>query len=233
MDKEKDGTQIIKGGGPNVRVVTKVKKKPKKKLTPQEKKEAMLKNARIVFFNLLGMVAVVFLIIYFGLLWVDGYVNHGEEVEVPDLRRMHVEDAKAELRSKGFSLEIHRYDYRAGAVQDEVLEQSPKQNTMVKEGRKVYVVLNTTQKPKQSVPGVIDNCSLREAQARISAAGFVVAAIDTVAGEKDWVYELRYKNRQLSNGEAIPQGSAVTIVIGSGKETQSDTEVVVDDDYFE
>ena len=198
----------------------------------KQKNKSRKKNIKIALFNILGIAAVAFLVPYFTLLWIDGYTNHGEEIEVPDICRMHLEDAQAELHSKGLMLEIQRYEYSENKIQDEVLEQSPKAGDMVKEGRKIMVVLNTEQKPKVSVPGVIDNCSMREARARIIAAGFNISRVDTIKGEKDWVYKLRYDGRDLRNGEPIPMGADVVIVIGNGN-SGADRQPTVATEYFD
>lgn len=204
----------------------------KKESSSLGKKEARKRNMIITLANLLGIAAVAFLVPYFTLLWLDSYTNHGEEIEVPDICRMHLEDAKAELNTHGFTLEIQRYEYSEGAIEDEVLEQSPVAGSMVKEGRKILVVLNTTQKPKVSVPGVVDNCSMREAEARILAAGFNIVRVDTIRGEKDWVYKLRYEGRDLRNGEPIPMGSDVVIVIGNGDDRVENRPTVATE-YFD
>ena len=102
---------------------------------------------------------------------------------------------------------------------------------MVKEGRKVGLVVNSTEKPKRTIPSVIDNRTYREAESHIRAAGFVIEKVDTVAGEKDWVYEMRYNNKQLKNGEAIPQGSKVTVVVGNGKARADEDEPVFDENF--
>ena len=198
----------------------------------KQKSKSRKKNMKIALFNLLGIAAVAFLVPYFTLLWIDDYTNHGEEIEVPDICRMHLEDAKAELHSKGLMLEIQRYEYSENKIQDEVLEQSPKAGDMVKEGRKIMVVLNTEQKPKVSVPGIIDNCSMREARARIIAAGFNILRVDTIKGEKDWVYKLRYGGRDLRNGEPIPMGADVVIVVGNGN-TDANRQPTVATEYFD
>jgi hypothetical protein len=119
------------------------------------------------------------------------------------------------------------------AFQDEVLEQSPAAGSMVKEGRKVLVVLNTEQKPRLSFPGVIDNCSMREAEARIEAAGFNIVRVDTITGERDWVYDVLCEGRKLQNGEAVPEGSDVIMVVGNGKDNSSSGEPIVDNEYFD
>ena len=56
----------------------------------------------------------------------------------------------------------------------------------------------------------------------------MIEAIDTIPGEKDWVYELRYDGKQLVNGEAIPQGASITVVIGSGSAKAEEEEPVFD-----
>ena len=45
------------------------------------------------------------------------------------------------------------------------------------------------------------------------------------------MYELRYNGRKLENGAAIPRGSKVTIVVGSGNEVSSDT-LRLDPEFF-
>ena len=196
-------------------------------------KEKTKKNLIIISVNLLALAAVAFLVPYFVLVWLDSYTNHAEELKVPDICNMHIEDAKAELRANGMSLEIQRYEYSEGAIQDEVLEQSPAAGSMVKEGRKVLVVLNTEQKPRLSFPGVIDNCSMREAEARIEAAGFNIVRVDTITGERDWVYDVLCEGRRLQNGEAVPEGSDVIMVVGNGKDNSSSGEPIVDNEYFD
>ena len=37
-------------------------------------------------------------------------------------------------------------------------------------------------------------------------------------GEKDWVYEVKYKGHTLANGEKVPIGSTLTLVVGDGGE---------------
>ena len=60
------------------------------------------------------------------------------------------------------------------------------------------------------MPDVADNSSLRQAEARILASGFKLAEIQYIPGEKDWVYGVKYKGRQLSIGEKVPTGAVLT-----------------------
>ena len=40
---------------------------------------------------------------------------------------------------------------------------------------------------------------MRQAQARLLAAGFKLSENEHIAGEKDWVYGVKYKGRTLTN----------------------------------
>lgn len=205
----------------------------KKKSASGGKKNSAMKNAGILFLNLLGMAVLTAGLVLLGMQLLRWHVDHGVEVEVPNVCNMNLDDAKAELNSKGFTLEIQHYEFEEGRLQDEVLEQTPKANSVVKEGRKIYVVLNTTQKPKKVIPSVIDNCSLREAKERIISYGFEVDGVRKIDGEKDWVYELRYNGKALSNGDAVPEGSAITIVVGNGKVEEEEDGPEVDEEFFD
>ena len=189
------------------------------------------RNFKIIAVNLLVMAVIAFAVPYATLRWLDSYTNHNIAYEVPDVRGLQLEEAVAALKESKLDYSVTEYKYKDGAGKDEVLEQRPLANSKVKEGRKIALVLNTTEKPRQGIPPVIDNSSLREAEFRLKAAGFVVEAVDTIKGEREWVYELRYKGRKLENGTAIPRGSKVTLVIGSGDDNSADT-VRIDPDFF-
>ena len=83
------------------------------------------------------------------------------------------------------------------------------------------------------LPDVIDNCSLREAEARLRAAGFKLTENITINGEKDWVYSVLMGKDTLKSGVEIPLGSTLTIIIGSGDEVEKRDSVLVDDSWFE
>ena len=93
----------------------------------------------------------------------------------------------------------------------------------VKEGRTIYLTINTIEVPLHIVPDVADNSSLRQAEARILASGFKLAEIQYIPGEKDWVYGVKYKGRQLSIGEKVPTGAVLTLMVGDGGALKADS----------
>ena len=193
-----------------------------------------LKNVYMkkIVIHLLLMLSVIVAIAFFVLRYIDTYTHHKEKIAVPDLTGMQLDDAVELLRRNKLDFDIVDYKYKEGAKSDEVLEQRPRANANVKSGRKILLTMSSVHEPTLPVPAIIDNCSLREAEARLRASGFVLAPPKEVPGEKDWVYGLMCGNDTLSNGTPIAMGATVTLLVGSGEEAQSD-EPIIDNSWFE
>lgn len=195
--------------------------------------KAKKKNGlKIIAVNLIAMLAVVIIIPVVVLSWLDSYTNNGESCVVPDICGMQLDDAKEKLRNSNLDLEIVDYKYKKGADENEVVEQRPLAGAKVKEGRKIMLVMNSLNKPIVTLPSVKDNCSLREAEARLKASGFVISGVLYQDGEKDWVYSVLCDGRELYNGENIARGSSLVLVVGNGTDPVR-RESVIDKGYFE
>ena len=195
------------------------------------KKKNKKRTLKMVVINLLAMLATVIIIPAIVLAWLDSYTNHGESCRVPDICGMQLDDAKEVLRKQNLDLEIVDYKYKKGAVENEVVEQRPVADAFVKEGRKIMLVMSSVSKPMVTLPSVTDNCSLREAEARLKASGFVVSDVQYQDGEKDWVYSVLCNGKELYNGESVARGSNLVLVVGNGNKPVR-SESVVDEEYF-
>ena len=87
----------------------------------------------------------------------------------------------------------------------------------------VYLTIKALDIPLQVVPDVADNSSLRQAEARLLAAGFRLTNNDSIPGEKDWVYAVKYRGNSLEIGAKVPMGAIWTLVIGNGEEAPADS----------
>lgn len=203
-----------------------------KKDKSQSKKKNKKKTLKLVAINLLAMLAVVVVIPAITLAWLNCYTNHGESCRVPDICGMQLDEAKELLRKQNLDLEIVDYKYKKGAAENEIVEQRPLANSFVKEGRKIMLVMSSLNKPIVTLPSVKDNCSLREAEARLKSSGLVVAGVLYQDGEKDWVYSVLCDGKELYNGESIARGSNLVLVVGNGNRPLR-KESVIDEDYFE
>ena len=188
---------------------------------------------RIIIINLIAMAAVIVATPMIVLNWLDSYTQHGKAIEVPNVCGLSLDEGAKQLSDKTLGYEIVDYKYNKDAGENEILEQRPAGAEKVKSGRKIQLTLNSSKEPTMKLPDVIDNCSLREAEARLRAAGFKLTENITINGEKDWVYSVLMGKDTLKSGIEIPLGSTLTIIIGSGDEVEKVDSVLVDDSWFE
>ena len=189
------------------------------------------KTNKYFWLNLIAMMAVVLLPLFGVLKWRDVYTRHGEAVVVPDVKGMTVGEAEMLLRNHGLVCVVSDSNYVKNKPAGSILELNPSAGQKVKEGRTIYLTINTLDVPLRLVPDVADNSSVRQAQAKILAAGFKLSENELISGEKDWVYGVKYKGRQLNMGDKVPVGATLTLLVGDG-ETQvqdSDSLEIVED----
>ena len=168
--------------------------------------------------NILAMIAVVVLLMFGTLKGIDIYTHHGEAVVVPDVKGMTVAEAGAVFDSRGLACIVSDSTYVKDKPAGCILDYNPAAGQKVKEGRIIYLTINAINIPLQVVPDVADNSSLRQAEARILASGFKLNDIEYMAGEKDWVYGVKYQDRVLAMGEKVPMGATLTLMVGNGGE---------------
>ncbi|MDR0895675.1 MAG: PASTA domain-containing protein [Prevotellaceae bacterium] len=173
---------------------------------------------KFFWINLLGMLVVVALIFVGVLKGLDIYTHHGEAVVVPDVKGMSLENAGRLLHNKRFVYEVSDSNYVKTMPAGVVLDSQPAAGERVKEGRVIYLTINNLSIPTVLVPKLADNSSVRQAQARLLASGFRLEEIELIAGEKDWVYGVKYKGRLLLDNEEVPMGATLTLVVGDGGE---------------
>lgn len=183
--------------------------------------------------NLAAMALVVALACYGLKYWLGVYTHHGEAIVVPDLRHKSFRDAQHILRGLGLDVTVSDTGYVKTLSPDCILEQTPEPGARVKSGRMVTVIVNAAHSPMITLPDIIDNSSLREAMAKLSAMGFKVGKPEYIPGERDWVYGVTVRGRQVVAGERISVDDVVTVQAGSGIRDESDSIEYVDIDNFE
>ena len=154
------------------------------------------------------------------------YTHHGERIEVPDVRHHSEADATRVLEELGLEVVVNDTGYVKSLPPGAVLEQSPEKGAFVKAGRVVYITINALSTPTIVLPDIIDNSSLREAQAKLKALGFKLGAPQYVTGEKDWVYGVKVRGRDVSTGDRISVEDVLYIQVGSGVRDVNDTTIV-------
>lgn len=178
---------------------------------------------RLIAINLAAMAAVVVAAVFITFRWIDNYTEHGIAIKVVDVTGMQEEEA-IQILSKHDLIGITAdHVFVKGVPTGEIISQRPAGDSKVKRGRKIYLTVSSGNHPMITVPDIADNSSLRQAESRLRAAGFQLTPHDTIDGELDWVYGIRYNGRELNGEEQIPEGSTLTLIIGGGDKIKADT----------
>ena len=186
-----------------------------------------------IWANIAMMGVVVVLLVLFAALCTSLYTHHGEAIPVPDIRNKKFADAEHLLHEAGLVIVVSDTAYNRHLPPDCVLAQLPLPGSKVKSGRIIYVTINASLKPTLVLPDIIDNSSLREATARLKIMGFKVGEPQFIPGEKDWVYGVVCRGRQLAAGDHVPLDAMVVLLVGNGQLDGEEQLQVTDPDYAE
>ena len=172
--------------------------------------------------HLLAMAVVIVLLclgVKYGLEW---YTRHGEGIKVPKVEGMLYGNARTLILEDGLNIMVSDSGYNKAMPADCILAQTPGHGQKVKEGHTIYVTVNSPSSPTFAIPDIVDNSSLREAEAKLTAMGFRLQPAQRVTGEKDWVYGILCRGRRVSNGDRVPIDYPLTLMVGSGAFDESD-----------
>ncbi|WP_432671271.1 PASTA domain-containing protein [Flavobacterium sp. SM2513] len=172
-----------------------------------------------VFLIQIGIAIAIIAVLVFGMMkWLSSTTNHGEEITVPDLSKLSVELAEEKLNALDLEyVLLDTTEFQKGFPKFSVVKQDPIAGAKVKQGRKIYIKVNSDSYRDIVMPNLIEQ-SLRQAEPTLKALGLELGekTYKPYLG-KDMVLEMRYKGRKLNPGDKIPKASKIDLVLGDGK----------------
>lgn len=170
------------------------------------------------FINILLMFAVLVLVIFGTLNWLDKYTRHNEVVVVPDVKGLTMEDAASFFENNGLRYNIIDSVFSKDVAPGTIVELKPIAGAKVKEGRIVFITLNALSSQMETIPDVED-MSFRQAYALLKARGFESVEIEYVPGDfKDLVIAVELRGRVLRSGEKVPLISPLILKVSNGED---------------
>jgi beta-lactam-binding protein with PASTA domain len=171
------------------------------------------------FLKQLGLAVLAIVVFCFIILWwLKFSTNHGQQIEVPDLATMTLEEAEQALDDLDLRYVImDTTNYNPNFEYKTVIEQIPKAGKFVKENRKIYISLNRSGYPMITIPPVVGKTK-RQAEPTLKAVGFEIGKISYrryIA--KDEVLELRHRGKKIEDGDKLQKTSVIDLVLGDGK----------------
>ncbi|BCY28912.1 PASTA domain-containing protein [Flavobacterium okayamense] len=172
------------------------------------------------FFKHLAIAFGIVVVLVFVLLkFLDIKTNHGEEIPVPDLSKMQVKIAQEKLEELGLELILlDTVDFRNDMPPYSIVEQDPKAENTVKNGRKIYVKVNAGEYDDVTLPA-LKGKTFRQVSANIKSLGLKEGKITYKPHlAKDEVLAVTQKGKTLKAGDKVKKNSTLDFVLGDGKE---------------
>lgn len=166
---------------------------------------------------------------YIGLLFIDVFTSHGQQVQVPDVRNMPLEKAIQILDDAGLRWEISDSttfyeNYQPGSV----IDQDPKAKTYIKKIRIIYLNVNASHAPIIPLPKLVDLPG-RQGMAMLRAMGFKHVTMDSVPSEMDGlILQVTVDGHNVAPGKPVSVNSQIKVTVGDGSIVDLNPEQVID-----
>ncbi|HLV24518.1 MAG TPA: PASTA domain-containing protein [Moheibacter sp.] len=150
--------------------------------------------------------------------WLSTYTNHNQEIEIPDLSAMNINQAMKTLDSLELTYEIDSVQFDSTKIPLAVLEFYPAKGFRVKEGRKIFIKSNPKGWRPTTLPDIVGK-SKRLAFTQLKLSGLEVG--DTIYEPdiaKDAVLRVMFQGKQISKDTELPRFTKVDLVLGKGLE---------------
>lgn len=168
-----------------------------------------------------GLVILTYIVIIGGaIFYLDAYTNHGEKIEVPNLVGKNVNTINDIIEENDLQFEILDSIYDPKKPEGTILEQDPLPTKLsqvfVKEGRIIRVRVSKKSRLVE-MPSLIDK-SVRFAQSVLKNRGLECEIEYVPSVESNGaVMEQRYKGKKIKEGERIPIGATIVLVVGQSE----------------
>jgi eukaryotic-like serine/threonine-protein kinase len=166
-------------------------------------------------YNALAVVGITTFLIVLNMFALRIYTDHGESIEIPDLRGKTTAEVSQILNKIDLRYQIRDSVYSHETAPGTVLDHFPKAGMKVKENRTIFITLCAISQEKIPMPQLTD-ISYRQAINIIESSGLIAGKIEYKPSEfPNLVLEQKSEGREIPVGEIIPKGSVIDLVLGS------------------
>ena len=170
-----------------------------------------------------------FLLCYIGLLFIDIFTSHGQEMRVPNVRNLPLVQAVEKLEKAGFKWDIsdsttYSEQYKPGVV----IDQDPRPHSMIKAIRTIYLKVNAMHPRSVKLPKLHEN-SIRQGLAILRSYGFKNVQVDSVASPyKGLILQVTANGHQVAEGTPVSVNAFIRLTVGDGSIADLDPEALLD-----
>ena len=175
------------------------------------------------------LAAVVVLVVVLVFVALRVYTRHGQNVSVPELRRLTLTEVKKICDERGLKYEVSDSVYSSNAAPGTVIDQTPPATFKVKKERTIFLTIKAYSVEQVTMPKLID-LSIKSAQAQLATIGLGVGKISYKPDiARDAVIEQKFNGKDIPAGTRIAKGSLIDLVLGKGEDDANNNKTVVPD----
>ena len=180
--------------------------------------KAFFKN--IFVRNLIIIVGLFFIILWVVNIYLKQSTCLGCQISVPDFKGLTEGDVKELCEAKKLDYVIRDTAYEKDLPKMAIVDQMPRALSMVKEGRTIYLTINSPTIPMVKLKNVED-MPARQATKFLENDGFVIDPDWEYQPDimLDWVLKAKHKGEEVEWGTKLPKGAQLTFVVGNGQKT--------------
>ncbi|MEM9051000.1 MAG: PASTA domain-containing protein [Bacteroidota bacterium] len=177
-----------------------------------------------VWMNVLLIGVFVVLVIFLTVQWLGLYTLHGETITVPDIRGMTIAEIEDLLVNSDMTYQITDSLYSDEFPRGTVVTQNPRDGKEVKQGRTIYLTINSYLPEMVAVPDLIGK-SKRIAIPILEITGLRLNSLKYRPDESctDCVVGLEYKGEEVEPGELLMKDVGVNLILGQNSDVPTST----------
>lgn len=166
-------------------------------------------------YNAIAAVGITIFLIVLNMFALRIYTDHGNSVEIPDLKGKSISEVSEILNNLDLRFQIRDSVYSRETAPGTALDYFPKAGMKVKENRTIFITICALSQEKIPMPQLTD-ISYRQAINIIESSGLIAGSVEYQPSEfPNLVLEQKSEGNVIRVGEMIPKGSIIDLVLGS------------------
>ena len=164
--------------------------------------------------HIIAAVAVVIVLVVGAIIFLENVTKHGQELIVPDLSNMTVEEASQMAQSRQMVVDVTDSVYVKRMKRGAVYRQNPSPGSKVKSGRRIALTINAVNAKQLSMPNLV-GLSMRQAKAELLSRGLVLGKLIYVNDlATNNVLRQLYENQEIEPGTMVDSEAVIDLVVG-------------------
>ena len=164
--------------------------------------------------NLLIAFALVVVLIVGSMIFLNIFTKHNQELSVPDLANMSVEEAQLVAAEAGMRIDVTDSAFVKRMKRGAVYRQNPVPGSKVKQGRRISLTINAVNPRQITMPDLI-GYSMRQAKAELLSRGLVLGKLIYVHDmATNNVLRQLHNNMEIAPGDMVDSEAVIDLVVG-------------------